>query len=68
VSVEMVIQTLNKNTHTAQKAIRNLVASLPASRACDCGDSLATALITDRKKVPPETISSLKPLIGKYLS
>jgi len=68
VTVEMVIQTLNKNTATAQRAIRNLVTHLPATRLCDCGNSLATALITDRKMVPPDSISSLKPLIGKYLS
>jgi 5'-methylthioadenosine phosphorylase len=67
VTVEMVIQTLNKNTQKAQEAIRSLVRGFKAERPCDCGSALATALITDPKVIPSETRSKLDLLVGKYL-
>ena len=66
VTVEMVIQTLNKNTQKAQEAIRNLVHGLKTERNCECGQALSTALITDPKVVPTETRKKLDLLIGKY--
>jgi len=69
VTVEMVIQTLNANLAVAQKAIAALVPMLAAAeRSCACPHALATAMITDRKKVPPEIVSRLKPIVGKYFS
>jgi len=67
VTVEMVIQTLNKNTQKAQEAIRNLLRGLKAERSCECGQALATALITDPKVVPTATRAKLDLLVGKYL-
>jgi 5'-methylthioadenosine phosphorylase len=66
VSVEMVIQTLNKNTQVAQQATRNLVRSLTDERSCGCANALAGALITDPKIIPPETKEKLALLVGKY--
>lgn len=68
VTVDMVIQTLNKNTEIAQNAIRNLVRGLRPARACGCGQALASALITNPKVVPAETRKKLDLLISKYLS
>ena len=67
VTVEMVIQTLNKNTQIAQEAIRYLVRALKAERACECGHALAAALITDPKVIPAETRQKLDLLVGRYL-
>ena len=67
VTVEMVIQILNRNTTVAQAAIRNLVRSLPAKRACKCGSALANALITHPAAIPPETRKKLDLLVKKYL-
>src|SRR3989304_10360501 len=66
VTVEMVIQALNKNTDIAQKAIRNLVRDLNKERTCKCGQALATALITTPEVVPAKTRKKLDLLIGKY--
>lgn len=66
VTVEMVIQTLNKNTEVAQDAIRNLVRGLKPGRDCHCGSALATALITDPKVIPAETRKKLDLLVNKY--
>jgi 5'-methylthioadenosine phosphorylase len=66
VSVEMVIQTLNKNTEVAQESIRILARSLSAERNCECGNALSTALITNPNAIPAEMLDKLKPLVGKY--
>lgn len=67
VTVEMVIQTLNKNTSLAQEALRILARNLNSERACDCGHALATAMITHREAIPPETLQKLNLLVGKYM-
>lgn len=67
VTVEMVIQTLNKNTRLAQEAVRHLARGLNPKRNCDCGDALATALITRRESIPFETKKKLNLLVKKYL-
>jgi len=68
VTVEMVIQILNKNTEIAQEAIRIFVRTTEASRDCECGHALASALITDPKVIPAETREKLDLLVGKYYS
>jgi 5'-methylthioadenosine phosphorylase len=67
VTVDMVIQTLNKNTALAQEAVRILAKNLKQERDCECGHALATALITRRDVIPPETLQKLDPLISKYM-
>ncbi|MBU2610308.1 MAG: S-methyl-5'-thioadenosine phosphorylase [Chloroflexi bacterium] len=67
VTVEMVIQILNQNTTVAQEAIRSLVRSLPAMRACKCENALADALITNPAAIPVETRKKLDLLVNKYL-
>ena len=67
VTVDMVIQILNKNTQLAQDAIRNLVRNSKPERTCSCGQALASALITNPKVIPAETRNKLDLLVGKYL-
>jgi 5'-methylthioadenosine phosphorylase len=67
VTVEMVIQTLNKNTAVAQEAVRILAKALKPERDCDCEHALATALITPKDVIPAETRQKLDLLVGKYL-
>ncbi len=67
VTVEMVIQTLNKNTAIAQAAIRNLARSLSGPRDCECAHALASALITRTDVIPPDTRQKLDLLIHKYI-
>lgn len=67
VTVEMVVQTLNKNTALAQEALRILARSLKHERRCECGHALASALITRKDVIPPETRQKLDLLINKYL-
>ena len=67
VTVEMVIQTLNKNTSLAQEAIRIIARDLKHQRDCECEHALSTALITRKDVVPTETRKKLDLLVRKYL-
>ena len=66
VSVDMVIQTLNKNTEIAQEAIRNLARDLIPERTCDCHQALASALITRKDVIPADTLKKVDLLVRKY--
>lgn len=67
VTVEMVIQTLNKNTTIAQEAVRILASQLKPDRSCACERALATALITRKDVISAETRQKLDLLVNKYL-
>ncbi len=64
VTVNMVIEQLNKNVGLAQQAIRLLTPRLAShSRTCECAHALDTALITAPDFISPETREKLKPLL-----
>ena len=67
VTVDMVIEILNRNTEIAQEAVHNLVSKLNPERLCDCEHALVSALITDLDVIPPETRQRLGLLVDKYL-
>ena len=67
VTVEMVIEILNRNTDLAQQAVRNLVKNIQSERSCECRSALKTAMITRRDAIPDETKDKLRLLAGKYL-
>ena len=68
VSVEVVIRVLQQNTELAQKAIRTLVPRLATDgRDCECGESLAAAIITQRDLIPERVKERLGVIVGKYL-
>ncbi len=67
VTVDMVIQTLNKNTAAAQESLRLLVKNLDEQPACNCQHALSDALITNPTIVPAEARRKLNLLIGKYI-
>ena len=68
VTVEMVIDFLNRNSANAQKLIRGAVTELSNSaRECKCGKSLRHAIITAPDKITPEARERLRAIIGKYV-
>jgi 5'-methylthioadenosine phosphorylase len=68
VSVEMLLATLNANAKLVQQALRLLLPRLAvAERACECGSTLASALITQRELIPEAIKRDLEPIVGKYL-
>jgi len=68
VTVEMVIDYLNRNSANAQKLIAGAVAELSGGEAaCKCGKSLRHAIITAPDKITPEARERLRAIIGKYV-
>ncbi len=68
VTVDRVIEILNRNTQLAQQAIRNLTRLWKTERECACDQALANALITNHDHIPTATRHKLNLLVGKYLS
>lgn len=68
VTVEMVIQTLMKNTKIAQDAISHIIETMGEwAGEYAVHHALRDALITDRAQIPAETKEKLALLVGKYL-
>jgi 5'-methylthioadenosine phosphorylase len=67
VTIEQVVANLLKNAENAATVIRHAVAGMPRTRGCKCGEALATAILTERDKIPPHTREKLGLLLGKYL-
>jgi 5'-methylthioadenosine phosphorylase len=68
VSVDMVVNTLHKNTEVAQKTILSLVEKLPESTTCTtCNHALENAFITHKGAMSVEEKQKLGLLVDKYL-
>lgn len=68
VTVEMIIEFLNRNAENAQKLITGAVAQLAGKqRKCKCGDSLRHAIITSPERITPDAKERLKAIIGRYV-
>jgi 5'-methylthioadenosine phosphorylase len=68
VSVDMVVNTLHKNTEIAQKTILSLVEKLPENDTCTvCPSTLENAIITHKEKISPQAREKLGLLVEKYL-
>ncbi|MFQ5790777.1 MAG: S-methyl-5'-thioadenosine phosphorylase [Acidobacteriota bacterium] len=67
VTVEAVIENLNKNAETARRMIAETVRRLPFERDCECASALKYAIITQAEFIPEKAKRDLAPLIGKYL-
>jgi len=66
VTVEQIVAVLHKNAENACNVVKQAVALMPREHSCKCNQSLATAIMTDRSKIPPATLEKLKPIVGKY--
>jgi 5'-methylthioadenosine phosphorylase len=67
VVIEEVLRILSANAELARRAVAGVAPHLPASRDCACAQALATAIITDRSRIPAARRAALAPLVGKYL-
>ncbi len=67
VSVETVVEYLNKNVRNAQLVMREAVRQLGRrARACECGSALRSAIFTPQELWPEATTSKLDAIIKKY--
>ncbi|MCI0665170.1 MAG: S-methyl-5'-thioadenosine phosphorylase [Acidobacteria bacterium] len=68
VTVDMVIEYLNKNSVNAQKIIREAVRQLGRSgKACQYSSALKNAILTHRDAISQEVKQKLGAIIGKYV-
>jgi 5'-methylthioadenosine phosphorylase len=68
VTLDEIIQNLNRNTSNVQRVLREVVRELPDARNCKCGSALQHAIITDRAAISAATKKRLAPIIGRYIS
>jgi 5'-methylthioadenosine phosphorylase len=67
VTVEQIIDVLNKNATNACEVVRSAVAAMPPQRECKCGSALKHAIITQPDKIPAATRQKLSLILDKYL-
>lgn len=69
VSVERILEMIDRNVGLAQEIIRRAVTMIPEGRGCGCGcgSALAHAIITDASLIPVEARQRLDLLLGRYL-
>ncbi|HWS54526.1 MAG TPA: S-methyl-5'-thioadenosine phosphorylase [Pyrinomonadaceae bacterium] len=69
VSVETVVEYLNKNVRNAQLVMREAVRRLAGrERGCGCGSALRSAIFTPRELWPEATTKRLGAIIEKYVN
>ncbi len=67
VTVERLIEYLNKNSENAQRLLTEVVRVLPEQSDCPCQHALESAIITDPKAIPQSARERLDAIIGRYL-
>ncbi len=67
VTVEMLIEYLNRNSQNAQRLIRRTVDALPREFDCPCQHALSNAIITAPAVMPEATLQRLQLIVGRYV-
>ena len=67
VTVEMVLNYLQRNARMAQAIVARAVQQIPTQPGCACHQALSHAMLTERKLWPARTVRELRPILQKYL-
>jgi len=68
VTVEAILEVLQKNAAMAQKIIRMTIPRVAKrTRDCACANAMQFAIVTDPSKIPAQVKNDLKPIIGRYI-
>lgn len=67
VTIDMVIQNLNRNTEMAKNILKMAVKEIPEKRECHCPTALKDAIITAPELIPAHMKKELSLLIGRYV-
>jgi 5'-methylthioadenosine phosphorylase len=68
VSAETILSHLTANAETARKVIVDVVPRIPNEPNWSEHFALDTALVTQRKLWPPQTVQKLRPILARFLS
>jgi len=67
-SIEMIIDNLNKNTEKVKKVIREAIPEIiTMERNCPCSNALKNAIIIQKDMIPNKIKKDLAIIIGRYL-
>lgn len=67
VTIEAILEIIRNNVSMAKNIIRHVTANVSKDLPCPCHNALANAIITDRARIPAETVKRLGPIVSKYL-
>jgi len=69
VSVELILENLRLNIHSAKAIIKTALATLPPHKegACDCREALKNTIVTNPKLIPQAKKRQLHLIIKKYI-
>ncbi len=68
VSVEAILEIMHKNVAMSREVIRQIMHDTAIlEKSCSCSCALQYAIITDRSRIPAETVAKLGPIVSKYL-
>ena len=68
VTVEVVIQNLQRNVAASRATLGRLIPRLESVRTCGCSDALRNAIVTPIQHAPPETLERLGPIVSRYIN
>lgn len=68
VTVEAILEIIHNNVAMAKNIIRHAAAPAAAKRGCCCATTLQNAIITDRSRIPAETVTKLGPIVARYFN
>lgn len=66
VTTDQVLAVIRANVQKAQKILANVVTKFDFARTLESESVLKNAIMTDRKKIAPEVVERLKPILEKY--
>jgi len=68
VTVDMILDILNKNVANANKLVTEIIGSIDgAAFDCDCANALQYSIVTHHDSIPEATYKKLEPIIAKYI-
>ena len=67
VTVDMIIQNLNRNAAMAKRIVAETVPLIPRTPEWPCHHALQNAILTPNKLWPAKTKHDLRPVLNKYL-
>jgi 5'-methylthioadenosine phosphorylase len=69
VTIEMILENMNKNIHNAKAIIKKAVASLGSQEEsqCECAQALKNCIVTQSDSIPEESKEKLQYIIDKYI-
>jgi len=67
VSVEAILDHLHRNAATALVLLGEAIRALPTERTCRCGETLTSAILTDRAAIPAATRRRLAAILDRPL-